>query len=89
MAIANGTEGKEPAELEDNDEDLASLNAPARNTLTVPLAVPSSIPYTQTALFNLLKVMEYATNCKTYDTAWRRLLEVFLNQTVIINYLKT
>lgn len=78
-ATEDTLEGDEAEDLEDRDEDLASLNAPARNKLTMPLRVPSEIPYTRTALFDLLKFMEYSSDCETYEIAWQRLLETFLD----------
>lgn len=40
-------------------------------------------------LFDLLKFMEYSTDCEIHDTAWQRLQEEFSDQTAILNYLKT
>lgn len=54
---------------EAGDEDLASLNAPARNATVMPSKVPTNVPYSRTALFNLLKYMEYSTDRETYDMA--------------------
>lgn len=87
--MESSLEGAEAADLEDGDEDLASLNAPARNTLMIPSRVPDEIPYTRTALFGLLKIMEYTDDRETYVSAWQRLLKTFSDQTAILNYLKT
>lgn len=89
-AMEDSPEADEAAEIEDGDEDLASLNAPARNVLAaMPRRVPSEIPNTRTALFELLKIMEYTDDRETFNTAWRRLQEVFSDQAAILNYLKT
>jgi transposase-like protein len=80
-------EAAKAAEAEEATE--ARLNAPARNTATIPKKVPDDVPYTRQALFNLLKFIEYSTDREVYKTAWQRLQEKFSDQTAIINYLKT
>jgi hypothetical protein len=80
-------ENAKDAEKEDPDE--AMLNAPARNMATIPSKVPDNVPYTQQALFDLLKFIEYSIDREVYETAWQRLQEKFSDQTAILNYLKT
>jgi hypothetical protein len=59
------------AEKEDPDE--ARLNTPAKSTATIPTRVPNDVPYTQQALFNLLKFIEYSIDRQVYKTAWQHL----------------
>jgi hypothetical protein len=86
-AEADDDEAEDAEEEEETAE--ARLNAPARNTATIPKKVPDDVPYTRQALFDLLKFMEYSTDREVYETAWQRLQEKFSDQTAIINYLKT
>ncbi|KAL2272258.1 hypothetical protein FJTKL_07167 [Diaporthe vaccinii] len=74
---------------EEEDPELASLNAPARNKAIIPLKVPDNIPHTRQALFDLLKFMEYSNDRDIYEIAWQRLQEKFSDQKEIIDYLRT
>jgi hypothetical protein len=66
-------EVEEEADKADNtigeDPDKARPNVPTRNKATIPTRVLDNIPYTRKALFNLLKLIEYSTDCKVYKTA--------------------
>lgn len=44
--MESSLEGAKVVDLKDSNKDLASLNAPVRNILIMPLRVPNKIPYT-------------------------------------------
>jgi hypothetical protein len=71
----NTTGSLDDEDLESDTEDFGLQNVPARNTSRQTSKVPilSDIPYTRTALFDLLKIMEYTIDRETYDMAWQRL----------------
>lgn len=69
VVMEDSPEGNKAAEFKEGDKDLASLNTPVRNAVMVPWRVPSEIPYTQIALFKLLKIIEYTDNHETFETA--------------------
>jgi len=70
-AEANNNKAKNIEKEEETAE--ARLNMPARNTAIIPKKVLDDVPYTRQALFNLLKFIEYSTDCKVYKIAWQRL----------------
>lgn len=71
----NTTGSLDDEDLESDTEDFGLQNVPARNTSRQTSKVPilADIPYTRTALFDLLKIMEYTIDRETYDMAWQRL----------------
>ena len=74
-------------EIEQDDEELRQMNAPARNQAIIPPTIPREIPYTRQGLFDLLKFMEYHIDREVYEEAWRRLKTEFNDQAAIITYL--
>jgi hypothetical protein len=60
----NTTGSPDPEDPESDNKDFRVQNMPQKNTTMPALKVPAldAIPYTRTALFNLIKVIEFATD---------------------------